>query len=154
MSAREERLAELGLHLPPVPAPLAAYVAAVRTGNLVFVSGQLPLVDGKLALEGKVGAELSVEQARGMAQRAGLNAIAAAAEAAEGIERIERIVKLTGYVASAPGFTAQPEVLNGASELMGHVFGESAGAHARAAVGVAVLPLNSPVEIELVVEVS
>lgn len=152
MSARLERLAELGLHLPEVAAPLAAYVPAVRTGNLVFVSGQLPTVDGKLPLTGKVGAEVSVEQAHGLAQRAALNAIAAAASQAGGIDGIVRVVKVTGYVACGPDFTGQPQVVNGASELFGHVFGDAAP-HARVAIGVSVLPLDAPVEIELIVEV-
>lgn len=153
MNGREERLAELGLKLPEVPAPLAAYVPAVKVGGLVYVSGQLPLVEGRMALQGKVGAELTVEQARGLAQRCALNGLAAAAAAAGGLERIARVVKVTGYVASAPDFTDQPEVLDGASELLGHVFGD-AGAHARAAVGVSVLPRNAPVEVELVVQVA
>lgn len=153
MSSREDKLRELGLHLPEVARPLAAYVPAVRSGNLVFVSGQLPMVDGKLTLTGKVGAEVSADQAKGLAQRAALNAIAAAAAEAGGIDRIARIVKVTGFVASTPDFTGHPGVINGASELIGEVFGE-AGAHARAAVGVAVLPLDAPVEIEMIVEVS
>lgn len=152
MSSREDKLRELGLHLPDVAKPLAAYVPAVRTGNLVFVSGQLPMVDGKLPLTGKVGAEVSADQAKGLAQRAALNAIAAAASAAGGIDRIVRVVKVTGFVASTPEFTGHPGVINGASELIGQVFGE-AGAHARAAVGVAALPLDAPVEVEMIVEV-
>ncbi len=152
MSSREDKLRELGLHLPEVVAPLAAYVPAVRTGNLIFVSGQVPMVDGKLPLTGKVGAEVTAEQAHGLAQRAALNAIAAAAAEAGGIERITRVVKVTGFVASTPAFTGHPAVINGASELIGQVFGE-AGAHARAAVGVAALPLDAPVEIEMIVEV-
>jgi enamine deaminase RidA (YjgF/YER057c/UK114 family) len=152
MSAREDRLRELGLRLPEVAKPLAAYVPAVRTGSLVFVSGQLPTVDGKLPLTGKVGGEVSADQAKGLAQRAALNAIAAAAAEAGGIDRITRVVKLTGFVASTPDFTGHPGVVNGASELIGQVFGD-AGAHARAAVGVAALPLDAPVEIELIVEV-
>jgi enamine deaminase RidA (YjgF/YER057c/UK114 family) len=145
-------LAELGLHLPEVAKPLAAYVPAVRTGNLVFVSGQLPLIDGKLTLTGKVGAEVTPEQAHGLAQRAALNAIAAAAAEAGGIDRITRVVKVTGFVACTPDFSGHPAVVNGASELIGQVFGE-AGAHARAAVGVAALPLDAPVEVEMIVEV-
>jgi enamine deaminase RidA (YjgF/YER057c/UK114 family) len=152
VSSREDKLRELGLHLPEVAKPLAAYVPAVRTGNLVFVSGQLPMVDGKLPLTGKVGAEVSGDQAKGLAQRAALNAIAAAASAAGGIDRIVRVVKVTGFVASTPEFTGHPGVINGASELIGQVFGE-AGAHARAAVGVAALPLDAPVEVEMIVEV-
>jgi enamine deaminase RidA (YjgF/YER057c/UK114 family) len=153
VSGREDRLRELGLELPAVAAPLAAYVPAVRTGNLVFVSGQLPTIDGRLPLTGKVGAEVDAEQAKGLAQRAALNGIAAAAAEAGGIDRIVRVVKVTGYVASTPEFTGHPGVINGASELIGLVFGD-AGAHARAAVGVAVLPLDAPVEVELIVEVA
>jgi enamine deaminase RidA (YjgF/YER057c/UK114 family) len=152
VSAREDRLHELGLHLPEVAKPLASYVPAVRTGNLIFVSGQLPMVDGKLPLTGKVGAEVSADQAKGLAQRAALNAIAAAAAEAGGIDRITRIVKVTGFVASTPDFTGHPGVVNGASELIGQVFGD-AGAHARAAVGVSALPLDAPVEVEMIVEV-
>ncbi len=152
MSPRAERLHELGLNLPEVAQPLASYVPAVRTGNLIFVSGQLPMVDGRMPLEGKVGAEVSLEQARGLAQHAALNAIAAAADLAGGLDAIVRVVKLTGYVACVPGFTDQPEVINGASELLTYVFHDE-GAHARAAVGVAVLPRNATVEVELIVEV-
>lgn len=152
MSDRLDKLAELGLHLPEVPTPLAAYVPAVRTGNLVFISGQLPTVEGKLPLTGKVGAELTIEQAHGLAQRAALNAIAAVADAAGGIEKIVRIVKVTGYVACVADFTEHPKVVNGASELLGIVFGD-AGAHARVAIGVPVLPLDAPVEIDVIAEV-
>jgi enamine deaminase RidA (YjgF/YER057c/UK114 family) len=153
VSPREERLAELGLHLPEVTPPLAAYVPAVRSGNLVFVSGQLPMVDGQLQLAGKVGADVTVEQAKGLAQRCALNALAAAAEMAGGLEKIVRVVKLVGYVACEPAFIQQPQVVNGASELLGHVLGD-AGKHSRVAVGVAALPLGAPVEVELVVEVA
>jgi enamine deaminase RidA (YjgF/YER057c/UK114 family) len=139
MSAAE-RLAALGLTLPPVTAP----VAAVRTGAYVYVSGQVPVADGKLAATGKVGAEVSAEDAAGMARTCALNAIAAAAEAAGGLDRIRRIVKVVGFVASAPGFGGQPQVINGASELLIEVFGED-GKHARSAIGVAELPLNAPV---------
>lgn len=152
MSSREDKLRELGLHLPEVVKPLAAYVPAVRTGNLVFVSGQVPMVDGKLPLTGKVGAEVTAEQAHGLAQRAALNAIAAAAAEAGGIDRITRVVKVTGFVACTPDFHGHPAVVNGASELLGQVFGD-AGAHARAAVGVASLPMDAPVEVEMIVEV-
>ena len=151
--SREDRLAELGLKLPEVPAPVAAYIPAVRTGNLVFVSGQLPFIDGKLPLTGKVGAGVTAEQAHGLAQRCALNALAAAASVAGGLEGIVRVVKVTGFVASTPDFTGQPQVVNGASELIGTVLGE-AGAHARAAVGVASLPLDAPVEVEIIVEVA
>jgi len=147
-----ERLAELGLTLPPVTAPLAAYVPAVRTGAYVYVSGQVPVVDGKLPATGKVGAEVSPADAAGLARTCALNAIAAAAAAAGGLDLIRRIVKVTGFVASAPGFNGQPQVVNGASELLIEVFGEE-GRHARSAVGVAELPLDAPVEVELIAEV-
>jgi enamine deaminase RidA (YjgF/YER057c/UK114 family) len=149
----EERLAALGLSLPPVAAPLAAYVPAVRAGSLVYTAGQLPVVDGKLLSAGKVGAEVGAVEAAALARTCALNALAAAAAAAGGLSAIRRIVKLTGFVASAPDFTGQPQVVNGASELLLEVFGE-AGRHARSAVGTAVLPLDAPVEIELIVEVS
>jgi enamine deaminase RidA (YjgF/YER057c/UK114 family) len=147
-----ERLAELGLTLPPVTAPVAAYVPAVRTGAFVYVSGQLPVVDGKLPAVGKVGAEVSAADATGLARTCALNAVAAAAAAAGGLDAIRRIVKVTGFVASAPGFNGQPQVINGASELLIEVFGED-GRHARSAVGVAELPLSAPVEVELIAEV-
>jgi enamine deaminase RidA (YjgF/YER057c/UK114 family) len=152
MTKPSERLAELGLTLPPVTAPLAAYVPAVRTGAYVYVSGQVPVVDGKLAATGKVGAEVSAADAAGLARTCALSAIAAAAAAAGGLDRIRRIVKVTGFVASAPGFNGQPLVINGASELLIEVFGEE-GRHARSAVGVAELPLGAPVEVELIAEV-
>jgi enamine deaminase RidA (YjgF/YER057c/UK114 family) len=152
MTNPSERLAELGLTLPPVTAPLAAYVPAVRTGAYVYVSGQVPVVDGKLAATGKVGAEVSAGDAAGLARTCALNAIAAAAAAAGGLDRIRRIVKVTGFVASAPGFNGQPLVINGASELLIEVFGEE-GRHARSAVGVVELPLGAPVEVELIAEV-
>jgi enamine deaminase RidA (YjgF/YER057c/UK114 family) len=145
------RLAALGLTLPPVAAPVAAYVPAVRTGGFVYTSGQLPTVDGKLPAVGKVGAEVSAADAAGMARTCALNALAAAASAAGGLDAIGRIVKVTGFVASAPGFSGQPQVVNGASELLIEVFGED-GRHARSAVGVAELPLNAPVEVELIAE--
>lgn len=151
MSMRVERLLELGLHLPEVPAPVAAYVPAVTSGNLVFVSGQLPFLDGRLVMTGKVGAEVTPEQAHGLAQRCALNALAAAAEAVGGLDAIVRIVKVVGYVAGTPDFVGQPGVINGASELLGQVLGD-AGVHARVAVGVASLPLDAPVEIELIAE--
>jgi enamine deaminase RidA (YjgF/YER057c/UK114 family) len=147
-----ERLAELGLALPPVAAPVAAYVPAVRTGPHVYVSGQVPVVDGKLPAAGKVGGEVSASDAAGLARICVLNALAAAAAVAGGLDRISRIVKVTGFVASAPGFNGQPQVVNGASELLIEVFGE-AGRHARSAVGVAELPLDAPVEVELIAEV-
>lgn len=145
------KLAELGLQLPDVTPPLAAYIPAVRTGNHVYVSGQLPLADGKLLATGKVGAEVSAEQAKELAARCALNGLAAL-ESAVGLAKVVRIVKVVGFVASAPGFTDQPTVINGASELFGEVFGE-AGRHARSAVGVAELPRNAPVEVELIAEV-
>lgn len=144
-----ERLAALGLELPPVPAPQASYVPAVREGAWVWTAGQLPLIAGKLTETGLVGAEVSQERAVGLARICALNALAAAAEAAGGLDRIRRIVKVVGFVASAPGFTGQPLVINGASDLIGQVFG-AAGRHARSAVGVAALPLGAPVELELV----
>jgi len=152
MSGAAERLAALGLTLPPVVPPVAAYVPSVRTGSYVYVSGQLPTVDGKLPAVGKVGDAVTAEDAAGMARTCALNALAAAAAAAGGLEGIRRIVKVTGYVASAPGFTGQPQVINGASELLIEVFGED-GRHARSAIGVAELPLNAPVEVELIAEV-
>lgn len=145
------RLAELGIALPPVIAPLAAYIPAVRTGNLVYTSGQLPLESGELSHTGKVGSEVSPEQAKAAARICALNALAAI-EALVGIDAVSRVVKLVGFVSSAPGFTGQPGVVNGASEILGEIFGD-AGAHARSAVGVAELPLNAPVEVELIVEV-
>ena len=151
MSAAD-RLAALGLALPPVAAPVAAYLPAVRTGPYVYVSGQVPVTDGKLAGAGKVGAEVTAEDAAAMARTCALNAIAAAAEAAGGLDRIRRIVKVVGFVASAPGFSGQPQVINGASELFIEVFGED-GRHARSAIGVAELPLNAPVEVEMIAEV-
>jgi enamine deaminase RidA (YjgF/YER057c/UK114 family) len=147
-----ERLAALGLTLPPVTPPVAAYVPAVRAGGFVYVSGQVPVVDGKLAGTGKVGGEVSASDAAGMARTCALNALAAAASVVGGLDGIRRIVKVTGFVASAPGFTGQPQVVNGASELFIEVFGED-GKHARSAVGVAELPLNVPVEVELIAEV-
>jgi enamine deaminase RidA (YjgF/YER057c/UK114 family) len=152
VSSREDKLRELGLHLPEVAKPLAAYVPAVRTGNLVFVSGQLPMVDGKLPLTGKVGAEVSPEDAYACARQCALNALAAIAAEVGSLGAVKRVVKVTGFVASTPEFTGHPGVINGASELIGQVFGE-AGAHARAAVGVAALPLDAPVEVEMIVEV-
>jgi enamine deaminase RidA (YjgF/YER057c/UK114 family) len=147
-----ERLAALGLTLPPVVTPLAAYVPAVRSGNTVYTAGQVPMADGQLLSAGKVGAEVGAAEAAVLARTCALNALAAAASVAGGVSAISRIVKVTGFVASAPDFTGQPQVVNGASELLLEIFGE-AGRHARSAVGVAVLPLDAPVEIELVVEV-
>jgi enamine deaminase RidA (YjgF/YER057c/UK114 family) len=147
-----EALAGLGLRLPAVPAPVAAYVPAVRCGDLVMTSGQLPFQGGELTVRGKAGGPVSVQQAAEAARVAALNALAAAAEAAGGLDRITRVVKVVGFVASEPGFTAQPKVVDGASTLLGEIFG-AAGAHARSAVGVAELPLSAPVEIELTVQV-
>ena len=146
------RLAELGIDLPPVAAPVAAYVPTVRTGNLVYTSGQLPFVAGVLPATGKVGAEVAAAEATQFARIAVLNALAAIAAEVGSLDRIRRVVKLVGFVASEPDFTGQPGVINGASELLGDIFGD-AGKHARSAVGVAVLPLDAPVEIELIVEV-
>jgi enamine deaminase RidA (YjgF/YER057c/UK114 family) len=153
MSAPSERLAQLGLTLPPVTAPQAAYVPAIRTGNYVYVSGQLPIVDGKLQAVGKVGDGVSAEEAAALARICALNGLAAAASVAGGLDAITRIVKVTGFVASAPSFTGQPAVINGASEFFIEVFGE-AGRHARSAIGLAVLPRDSPVEVELIAEVA
>lgn len=147
-----QRLAELGIELPAVVPPVAAYVPAKRSGSLVYTAGQLPIVEGKLAAAGKVGADVNPEQARQLARTCALNALAAV-HALVGLDAVTQVVKVVGFVASAPGFTGQPAVVNGASELFGEVFGE-AGAHARSAVGVAELPLNAPVEVELIVEVS
>jgi enamine deaminase RidA (YjgF/YER057c/UK114 family) len=150
VSRIEDRLAELGLSVPAVAAPLAAYVPAVRAGDLVWTSGQLPFVDGKLPATGKVGADVEPEQAAEYAATCALNAIAAIKAEIGDLDAIERVVKVVGYVASDPSFTGQAGVINGASNLIGEVFGD-AGKHARAAVGVAVLPLDSPVEVEVVV---
>lgn len=150
-SAVESRLAELGRVLPPVAAPLAAYVPAVISGNHVYTSGQLPIVAGKLTATGKVGAEVSAEEATELSAICALNALAAVKSMIGDLDRVTRLVKVNGFVASDPAFTGQPGVINGASELLGQVLGE-AGVHARAAVGVAVLPLNAPVEVDLIVE--
>lgn len=152
MSLPSERLVELGLVLPPVAAPVAAYLPAVRIGDLVFSSGQLPSVDGRLMAVGKVGAEVSAEDGAACARTAVLNALAAVANESGDVDAIARIVKVVIFVASEPGFTGQPQVGNGASQLLQDVFGE-AGRHARSAVGVASLPLDAPVEVELVVAV-
>ncbi|WP_433758274.1 RidA family protein [Nocardia sp. CA-135398] len=151
MTQWEKNLAQLGLTLPPVVAPVAAYIPAIRTGSLVYTSGQLPFVDGQLSATGKVGAEVSLEEAKEAAKFCALNAIAAVHDLV-GLDEVVRIVKVVGFVASAPGFTDQPQVVNGASELLGAVFGD-AGVHARSAVGVAELPRNTPVEVELIAEV-
>ncbi|KOG53709.1 LysR family transcriptional regulator [Streptomyces griseoflavus] len=153
MSAVEDRLAELGLKLPQVVPPLAAYQPAVRSGAYVHTSGQLPMVDGALPAVGKVGAEVSAEQAKELAATCALNALAAVKSVIGDLDKIVRVVKVVGFVASAPGFTGQPGVINGASELLGEVLGDK-GVHARSAVGVAVLPIDAPVEVEMQVEVA
>jgi enamine deaminase RidA (YjgF/YER057c/UK114 family) len=145
------RLAQLGVALPETVAPLASYVPAMRTGDLVYTSGQLPMENGRLARTGKVGAEVSPEDGKALARVCALNALAAV-DSLVGIDAVTRVVKVVGFVASAPGFNGQPSVVNGASDLLAEVFGEK-GAHARSAVGVAELPLNAPVEVELIVEV-
>ncbi len=150
MTSPEARLRKLGHDLPPVPAPAGSYVPATRAGTLVFTAGQLPFRGGELARTGKVGDAVTLEEAQEAARLCALNALAAAAAEAGALNNISRIVKVTGFVASAPGFNGQPQVLNGASDLLGEIFGD-AGLHARSAVGVAELPLDAPVEVELVV---
>ena len=152
MASPSDRLRELGLELPDVPSPAGSYIPARRSGNLIFTAGQVPFVRGELPVTGKVGENASIEEAKDAARTCALNAMAAAAKEAGGLDNIASIVKVTGFVASAPGFTSQPEVINGASDLLGEVFGE-AGLHARSAVGVASLPLGAPVEVEIVVEI-
>jgi enamine deaminase RidA (YjgF/YER057c/UK114 family) len=147
----KEKLAELGLTLPVAAAPVAAYVPAVKTGNLVLTAGQLPIIDGKVVVTGKVGAEVTPEQAKDMAQICALNALAAISLVAD-IDQIEKIIRVGGFVNGVPGFLAIPQVVNGASELLIKLFGEVNGKHARTAIGVAELPLNAPVEIEMVVQ--
>lgn len=151
MPTPSENLASLGLELPPVPTPAGSYVPATRSGALVFTAGQLPFRDGELLATGRVGDGVSPEVANRAARLCALNALAAAASETGGLDNIRRVVKVTGFVASAPGFNAQPAVINGASDLLGEVFGEN-GLHARSAVGVAELPLGAPVEVEIVVE--
>jgi enamine deaminase RidA (YjgF/YER057c/UK114 family) len=148
----EERLEQLGIELPSVAKPVAAYVPALRSGNSIYTSGQLPMVDGALVRTGKVGAEVDADMAKDLARTCALNAIAAVKSVVGELSAVVRVVKVVGFVASAPGFTGQPQVINGASELLGEVFGD-AGRHARSAVGVAVLPLDAPVEVEIIVEV-
>ena len=147
----KEKLSALGLTLPTAAAPVAAYVPAVKSGNLVFTAGQLPVVDGKLVKEGKVGSDVTAENAKELAQICALNALAAISLVAD-LDKVERVVRVGGFVNCAPGFTAIPGVVNGASELLIKVFGDVNGKHARTAVGVAELPLNAPVEIELIVQ--
>ncbi|PJN03877.1 LysR family transcriptional regulator [Streptomyces sp. CB01201] len=151
MSAVEAKLAELGLTLPSVVPPLAAYQPAVRSGAYVYTAGQLPMVEGKLPVTGKVGAEVTADEAKELAATCALNALAAVKSVVGDLDRIARVVKVVGFVASAPDFTGQPGVINGASELLGAVLGDK-GVHARSAVGVAVLPLDAPVEVEIQVE--
>ncbi|MFB8775410.1 RidA family protein [Streptomyces broussonetiae] len=153
MSAVESRLAELGLTLPDVVPPLAAYQPAVRSGPHVHTAGQLPMVDGKLPVTGKVGAEVTADEAKELARTCALNALAAVKSVVGDLDRVARVVKVVGFVASASDFTGQPGVLNGASELLADVLGDK-GVHARSAVGVAVLPLDAPVEVEILVEVT
>lgn len=153
MMTPEERLKQLGIELPDAPKPLGSYVPLVRTGNLVFLSGMLPLVEGKLTREGRVGEKVTVDEAREDARTAAINALAILKSNLGTLNKIRRCVKITGYVSSAPDFTEQPNVLNAASDFMFEIFGE-VGRHARAAVGVSVLPLNSPVELEFIFEIS
>lgn len=152
MSVIEDRLSELGFEVPEVAAPVAAYVPALRRGNVVYTSGQLPFVDGKLPITGKVGAEVTAEQAEEMARLCALNGLAAVRGLLGSLDRIVQVVKVTAFVASDPSFTGQPAVANGASVFLGKVFGD-AGIHVRSAVGVPVLPLDAPVEIEFTFEV-
>ncbi len=153
MSSAEERLADLGLTVPEVAKPVAAYVPAVRSGNHVFTSGQLPMRSGELMLTGKVGDDVSAEEAVECAQQCALNALAAVKSVVGDLSAVVKVVKVVVFVASTPDFTGQPGVANGVSELLGTVFGD-AGVHARSAVGVSALPLDAPVEVELLVEVS
>jgi enamine deaminase RidA (YjgF/YER057c/UK114 family) len=149
----EERLRNLGYELPTVPRPAGSYVPATRAGSLLFTAGQIPFKEGKLPYYGKVGQDVSVEEAKEAARLCALNALAAINAEVGSLDSVSRIVKITGYVASAPGFNDQPEVMNGASDLIGELFGEK-GLHARSAVGVAELPLNAPVEVEFIVELA
>ena len=153
MSRVEDRLGELGLTVPEVAVPVAAYVPAVRSGNHVYTSGQLPMVAGALAATGKVGGDVTPEQAKELAATCALNAIAAVKSLVGDLDTVVRVVKVVGFVASTPDFTGQPGVVNGASELLGTAFGD-AGVHARSAVGVAAMPLDAPVEVEILVEVT
>jgi enamine deaminase RidA (YjgF/YER057c/UK114 family) len=153
MSKVEQRLSELGLTLPQVATPAGSYLPAMISGNLVFTAGQIPLVEGKLMATGKLGAEITVEYGAEIAQRCALNALAAVKSVIGDLDRVKQIVKIVGFVSSVPEFTSQPAVINGASEFLQQIFGD-AGQHARSAVGVPVLPLDAPVEIELIVEFS
>ena len=152
MSTPEQRLAELGIELPDVVAPLASYVPAVRSGSYVYTSGQVPMVKGQIPVTGKVGAEVDPDTAKDCARVCALNALAAVRSITGDLSAVTRVVKVVGYVASDPSFTGQPGVVNGASDLLGQIFGD-AGIHARSAVGVVALPLDAPVELELIVEV-
>ena len=149
----DARLAELGITLPAVAAPVAAYVPAMTSGNLLFTAGQLPFVDGALLATGKVGADVSAAKAAELARVCALNALAAAHSVLGSLDKVTRVIKVNGFVASAPDFIGQPQVLNGASEVLAEIFGDI-GQHARAAVGVAVLPLDAPVEVELILEIA
>ncbi|MEL0256251.1 MAG: RidA family protein [Pontimonas sp.] len=149
----DARLAELGITLPAVATPVAAYVPAMTSGNLLFTAGQLPFVDGALLATGKVGAEVSAAKAAELARVCALNALAAAHSVLGSLDKVTRVIKVNGFVASAPDFIGQPQVLNGASEVLAEIFGDI-GQHARAAVGVAVLPLDAPVEVELILEIA
>lgn len=152
MTTAEGRLAELGIVVPTLPPPVAVYVPAVRTGRVVYASGQTPTVDGVLQVTGRLGAEVTIEEGQRAARLAALNCLAEVRALLGSLDAVSRVLRLTGYVASAPGFGEQPHVINGASELMEQVFGE-AGRHARSAIGVAELPFGAPVEVELIVEV-
>ena len=149
----EDKLKELGIELPEAPSPLGSYVPVIRTGNLVFLSGILPFVDGNLLRQGKVGEDITIDDAREDAKRAVMNALAVLRSHIGSLNTVKRCIKITGYIASSPDFTEQPQVLNAASDLLYDIFGE-AGRHARAAIGVTVLPLNAPVEIEFIFEVA
>ena len=153
MSKVEQRLSELGLTLPEVATPAGSYLPAMISGNLVFTAGQIPVIEGKLMATGKLGAEITVEYGAEIAQRCALNALAAVKSVIGDLDRVKQVVKIVGFVSSVPEFTSQPAVINGASEFLQQVFGD-AGQHARSAVGVSVLPLDAPVEIELIVEFS
>jgi enamine deaminase RidA (YjgF/YER057c/UK114 family) len=152
MSQIEQKIKDLGFVLPETAKPLAAYIPAVQSGNLIFTSGQLPMIDGSLAESGKVGGSVSPERAKELATVCALNALAAVKTVIGDLDKIKRVVKVVGFVSSTPDFSGQPGVVNGASEFLGAVFGDK-GIHARSAVGVAVLPLDAPVEIELIVEI-
>ncbi|MEZ7820039.1 MAG: RidA family protein [Aquiluna sp.] len=153
MSKVEQRLTEMGFTLPEVAAPAGSYLPAMISGNLVFTAGQIPLIEGKLMATGKLGAEITAEHGAEIAQRCALNALAAVKSVLGDLDRVKQVVKVVGFVSSVPGFSSQPAVINGASEFLQQVFGD-AGKHARSAVGVSVLPLDAPVEIELIVEFS